>query len=204
MHIADGVLSEPVLVVGGVLAVAGVAMGLRRMDYERIPRVGVLASVFFVASLIHVKIGPSSAHLILNGLTGLVLGWAAVPALLVGLVLQLMFFGFGGVSALGVNVVVMAAPAVVCYLLFGRAMRSTSLRTGTVGILAFAAGALGVALSAALAVAALLTTGREFAGVVVLVFGAHIPVMIIEGLVVTHVVLFLRKVRPELLEAPVT
>jgi cobalt/nickel transport system permease protein len=39
-----------------------------------------------VASLIHVPIGPSNAHLILNGLVGLLLGWGAFPAILVALI----------------------------------------------------------------------------------------------------------------------
>ena len=42
----------------------------------------------FVASLVHVPVGPSSMHLVLNGLLGLLLGWAAFPAILVGLLLQ--------------------------------------------------------------------------------------------------------------------
>jgi len=203
MHIADGVLSAPVLGAGAAVAAAGVALGLRGMDYERIPRVGVLASAFFVASAIHVKLGPTSAHLILNGLTGLVLGWAAFPAILVGLVLHLVFFGFGGVATLGVNTVSMAAPAVVCYGLFGRLLRSRSVSLGVAAGAAFTAGALGIALAGGLTVAALLASGKEFTATAKLVFGAHVPIMVIEGFVVAQVVLFLRKVRPELLEAPV-
>jgi cobalt/nickel transport system permease protein len=44
----------------------------------------VLSATFFVASLIHVPVGPSSVHLIMSGLAGLVLGWTAFPALFVG------------------------------------------------------------------------------------------------------------------------
>jgi cobalt/nickel transport system permease protein len=185
------------------VALAGVALGLRRMDFERIPRVGVLASAFFVASAIHVKLGPTSAHLILNGLTGLVLGWAAFPAILVGLVLHLVFFGFGGVAALGVNTAIMAAPAVACYGLFGGLLRSRSVGSGVAAGAAFAVGALSIALSGLLTVAALLASGKEFSATAKLVFGAHVPIMAIEGFVVAQVVLFLRKVRPELLEVPV-
>ena len=87
MHIPDGVLSTPVLVTTGILAVKGVSKGLRQIDYERIPRVAALAAVFFVASLIHVPIGPASSHLLLNGLMGFLIGWAAFPALLVALLL---------------------------------------------------------------------------------------------------------------------
>ena len=60
---------------------AGTAVGLKKIDYDRMAQVGLMASTFFVASLVHVPIGPSSVHLILNGLVGLMLGWAAVPAI---------------------------------------------------------------------------------------------------------------------------
>ena len=66
MHIAEGVLSAPVLVGGAGAALAGTAVGLKAIEYDRITRVGILSSAFFVASLIHVNIGPSSTHLVLN------------------------------------------------------------------------------------------------------------------------------------------
>ena len=113
MHIVDGALSNPVVIGGAVAAAGGVAMGLRSLDLDRIPTAGVLAASFFVASLIHVPIGPSSVHLILNGLAGLLLGWAAFPALFVGLLLQAVFFGFGGLTVLGINALNIAFPAVL-------------------------------------------------------------------------------------------
>ena len=96
MHISEGVLSAPVLISGGALTVAGTAIGLKRLDYDKITHVGILSAAFFVASLIHVNVGPASVHLILNGIVGLLLGWAAVPAILVALTLQALFFQFGG------------------------------------------------------------------------------------------------------------
>ena len=83
MHIVDGALSDSVVIGGAVLAVAGIAYGLRRMDLDRIPQTGILSATFFIASLIHVPVGPSSLHLILNGLIGLALGWTAFPALFI-------------------------------------------------------------------------------------------------------------------------
>ena len=79
----------------------GLAIGLKKMDYEKLPEVAVLSSVFFVASLIHVPIGPSAAHLILNGLCGVLLGWLAFPAIFVGLTLQGVLFEYGGITTLG-------------------------------------------------------------------------------------------------------
>ncbi|GAG45255.1 unnamed protein product, partial [marine sediment metagenome] len=95
MHISEGVLSAPVLVTGAALAAAGVSVGLRKMDYEKIPQVAVLSSAFFVASFIHVPIGPANAHLILNGISGILLGWLCFPSILVALALQAILFQFG-------------------------------------------------------------------------------------------------------------
>ncbi|HIJ20834.1 MAG TPA: cobalt transporter CbiM, partial [Deltaproteobacteria bacterium] len=108
MHISEGILSGPVLISGVALAAAGTAIGLKKLDYERIPRAAILAASFFVASLIHVPVGPSSVHLILNGIVGLILGWGAFPVILVALVLQAIFFQFGGITTLGVNTMIMA------------------------------------------------------------------------------------------------
>ncbi|MFC1526937.1 energy-coupling factor ABC transporter permease, partial [Candidatus Latescibacterota bacterium] len=77
MHISEGVLSPPVLAAGAALAAGGLAIGLKRMQPHDVPKVAVLSSAFFVASLIHVPIGPTNAHLVLNGVTGLLLGWAS-------------------------------------------------------------------------------------------------------------------------------
>ena len=85
MHIAEGVLSAPVLITGAVVAAAGVAYGLKKIPANHFMLAGLLGAAFFVASLIHVPIGFSSAHLILNGLLGVVLGWAAFPVIFVAL-----------------------------------------------------------------------------------------------------------------------
>jgi len=199
MHIAEGVLAAPVLAAGAALTAGGVAVGLRRMGYEEVPKVAVLGSAFFVASLIHVPVGPSSVHLVLNGLAGLILGWSTFPALLVALLLQSVLFGFGGLTALGVNTLNMALPGVICYLLFSRALRARS--DGLVFGVGFVAGALAIMLACLMVGISLFASGKEFLGVAKLVFVAHIPVMVIEGLVTGSAIVFLHKVRPELLPA---
>ncbi len=201
MHVSEGVLSAPVLVAGGVLAAAGVAVGLRKLDYEHIPQVAMLSAAFFVASLIHVPVGPSNVHLVLNGLVGLLLGWTAFPALLIALVLQAVLFGCGGRTSLGGNAVVRGTPALCCYVLLNRWIRSGA--RGVAFGLGFAAGMLGIVGGCVLLAMALVTTGEAFRQVAQLVVLAHLPVAVVEGLVTGAVVAFLRKVRPELLEAPV-
>ena len=197
MHISEGVLSPPVLVAGAVLTAAGVAMGLKKMDNEKIPRVAVLTAAFFVASLIRVPVGPSSVHLILNGLLGLVLGWTAFPAILVGLVLQAILFQFGGLTTLGVNTFIMAMPAILCYYLFGRSI--SSKHPGVATALAFGCGFFAVLFSSLLLALCLIFTGESFMQAAKILVLTHLPLMFLEGLIVAFCLGFLMKVKPELL-----
>ncbi len=197
MHISEGVLSGPVLISGGALTVLGTAIGLKKLDYDRIPQVALLSSVFFVTSIIHVPLGPSNVHLVLNGLLGLLLGWVAFPAVLVGLTLQAVLFQFGGLTTLGVNGLILAVPAVVVYYTLGPAARSRN-RALTV-IASFLGGFGAVFLSSLIMAVSLIFTDEAFWPMAKLVILAHLPVMVIEGLFVTVCVQFLKKVRPEIL-----
>jgi len=197
MHISEGVLSPAVLGGGAALTVVGTAIGLKKLDYEAIPRVGILSAAFFVASLIHVPVGPVGLHLVLNGLMGLLLGWLAVPAILVALFLQALLFQFGGLTVLGVNTVIMAAPAVFCFYAYRGFLR----RQGRSAVAAaFACGATAILLSGILVALALVFTGQAFLEVAELAVLAHLPVMVVEGFITLFVFLFLQKVRPEMLE----
>jgi len=199
MHISEGVLSGPVLLSGAALAAAGTAIGLKKLDYDQIAKAGMLSGAFFVASLIHVPLGPTSVHLIMNGLVGLLLGWAAFPAILVALALQAVFFQFGGITTLGVNTVLMALPAVLCYFAFSPLLFHR--RPPVVLAAAFACGFLSVFLGGVIASMALMFTEENFWGVAAMVVAAHIPIMIIEGIVTALCVVFLKKVQPSMLPA---
>jgi len=205
VHIPEGPLSVStmgisILGAGAALAAAGTAWGLRKMDYERVPQVALLSSAFFAASLIHVPLGGASVHLVLSGLVGLVLGWAAFPAIFIAIALQAAFFGFGGFTTLGVNTLVMALPAVASYGMFHPMVRSG--REVVAAAAGFAAGATAIVLGAVLLAGILAAAGHQFQKLAVTVLLAHLPVAGVEGLVTSSAVLFLRKVRPELLDAP--
>ena len=47
MHLSEGVLHTPILLAGAVLAVAGIAVGLRRLESERLPLTALFAAAFF-------------------------------------------------------------------------------------------------------------------------------------------------------------
>ncbi|MFP4500554.1 MAG: cobalt transporter CbiM [Candidatus Hydrogenedentota bacterium] len=196
MHIAEGILAPEVLAAGAVLGGVGTAYGLYRLDVEDVPRAAVLSAGFFVASLIHVPLGPASVHLVLNGLLGVVLGWAAFPAVLVALVLQALFFGYGGFTALGVNTLVMAGPAVLVHYLFRSALQPGGNMRFAAG---FGAGAIAIALGAVLASAAVAASGKAFSAAATALLTGHVPIMLIEGFITGSMVVFLARVRPKVL-----
>ena len=199
MHISEGVLSPAILTGGAALTAIGVGIGLKSIDYEEIPYLGILTAGFFVASLIHIPIGPASVHLILNGMLGLFLGWRVFPAILVGLALQALLFQFGGITTLGINTLNMAFPAVICYYLFGWGVKKNSGRLVFI-ITAFAAGCCAVLFAGILVGLSLYLNGDAFLPAAKLLVAAHLPVMLIEGVLTATCALFLRKVKPDILE----
>lgn len=195
VHIVEGVASFPVVAGCAALAAAGVGYGLRRLDPDALPRTAVVGAAFFVASLVHVPVGPSSAHLLANGLMGLLLGWSALPAMAVALLLQAAFFGFGGVTTLGVNLVLIGAPAIAVHYLF----RTAARRERGAWAAGFGAGAVAIALSATLAATVLALSGQAFVPAAQLVLVAHLPIMVAEGLVTAAAVGLLARVKPDAL-----
>ncbi len=170
-HIPDGVVSNPVLVVGAVVAAGALAVALKRLDPERIPATALLSATFFIVSMVPVPLGVTTIHLLLTGLMGIMLGWTAVPAILIALMLQ--------------------------------ALRR-ALERRTVFLLGSLAGLLGVVLTATMVAFSLALSGSEFVTVAKAVVPMYLPVALLEGVVTGSIVVFLFRVRPELLKAPAT
>jgi len=200
MHISEGVLSPSILATGGAVAFAGTAIGLKKLDYDKVMNVSLLTATFFVASLIHVPIGPGSVHLILGGLMGILLGWSCFPVILVALFLQMIFFQYGGLIVLGANTTIMALPAVICFYLFRPWFEKNGKKRQ---VAAFSCGFLSVLLSSLLMSLALFSTDSGFLHASLLIIGAQIPLMFIEGIITMFAVSFLAKVQPEFLQIKV-
>lgn len=195
MHISEGVLSAPVLISGAGAAIVCTGIGLRKIESEQVIHVAILTAAFFVASLIHVPVGPGSVHLVLNGLLGVLLGWACFPAILIALLLQAVFFQYGGLTVLGVNTLNMGVAAIICYYLVRPWIHAEKTRA----LAAFIGGFGGIFLAAMLMAVALGLSDKGFLGAAKLTIISHVPVMIIEGFVTMFVVTFLARVKPEVL-----
>ncbi|PIE55176.1 MAG: cobalamin biosynthesis protein CbiM [Dethiosulfovibrio peptidovorans] len=197
MHISEGVLSAPVLVAGAALAAGFTAQGLRSIKADDVPATGVVSAGIFVASLIHFSIGPSSVHMLLNGVSGVILGWAIFPACVVALFLQAVLFQFGGLMVLGVNAMDMAFPGLLFGLLFRWFFVPRGKKALYVG--AFVCSAASVILTAVMTAGVMIFTGENFIVAAKLIVWAHLPVAAIEGFVGSLVIGYLAKTKPEMI-----
>ena len=212
MHIPDGILPVPVTAAGYATTAAVTWYSLRKIGQKEdprqdIPKASLLTAAFFVVSLIHIPIPPTSVHLILNGLMGVLLGYYAFPAILIGLFFQAVMFGHGGLTTLGVNAIIMGLPAIVAAYIFRlrRLGKKESLYKD--GAFGFIAGFVALGLSVAMFVVILITwlptdlnTAVERSAIFTLAI-AHLPLMLIEGVITAFIVIFLRRVRPAMLSS---
>ncbi len=191
MHLADGVLSTPVIVASYGVTVAGMAMVAKGIKDEDIPKISLMAGTFFAVSLISIPVPPTSVHPLLCGLIGIILGkkapWAFFPALL----LQALLFRHGGLTALGANTFMLSIPAYLSYLLYNKLpIKKPIVRGGIVGVAS-------VMMTVCILIMLLALTDARFASgdfsVVQIIIVGHLPLMIGEAFVTGFAVQFLEK-----------
>lgn len=196
MHLSEGVLHTPTLIAGYLVASIGVSIGLRKLNQQHLPLVALFSAVFFVASTIHIPVGIGSVHLILNGLAGLFLGWAVFPAFLIALVLQILFFSFGGFAVLGVNLCIMALPA-LCFHYLGRGFLNGEMSRAKQLIFGAGAGIIGVGGAAVIAAIILaLDGGKQYRDLIGLLWLSHLPVFVLDSLISAGIIVTLKKMLP--------
>lgn len=196
MHISEGVLPLATLAGGYAASAAGIAMGLKKLKDEQLVKTAMLSSAFFVASFIHIPVGPTNIHLVLNGFVGLLTGWSCFIAIGIALLLQALLFQFGGITTLGINTLTMALPAFISFLIFSPLLMRQSMPVVLTG---FLCGFVSVFLSALLLSLSLVTAGESFMPAAKLVFAANTPLMVIDGLITALALQFIGKVKPEML-----
>ena len=208
MHIPDGILNPALMIGCNLVAVGVTGYALRHIERQpdpraAIPKTALLTAAFFISSSLRLPIPPVSVHLLLCGLMGVLLGWYAIPSLLIGLVLQAIVFGHGGITTLGANLLVMGLPALLMGWLFSRNVRAnTSLKTLT--IWGFIVGTLGVVLAVTLFFGMMLTSlgdldrAKEIQSMLALCL-AHLPLALLEGVFTAFLVSYLYRVQPDLI-----
>ena len=199
VHISDGVLAPAAVVIGFLAANLLMVPALWRVRDDEVARIALLSGAVFIASSIHVRVGPTSVHLLLNALAGVVLGRRAPLAIAVGLLLQAALLAHGGFTTLGVNVTVIALPAVLAGAGFrwlaGR--HPSPRRAGWVGAVV---GWVTVTVTAALNAAVLILGGSEdWTLIAAPQFAIYLVLGVIEGLILGATTGYLVRAKPELL-----
>jgi len=123
MHIPDGFIPISQAAVYWVIALIFIGFSLRwarrEMSEEKVPLVAVLAAGIFAIQTLNMALpifiipGGVSGHVVGAALAAIVLGspFAAIFILTLVLILQGIFFGDGGITAMGANIINMGALA---------------------------------------------------------------------------------------------
>lgn len=208
MHVPDGFIDAPTSVAAGGVALIGVAACLRgarrELDERTAPLAGLVAAFVFAVQMLNFPVGAgTSGHLMGGALAAVLIGpWTGAMAVTVVLIVQSLLFADGGLSALGVNVILIALiTAVVGYAAFRVVLRVLPGRLGSVPLSA------GIAAFVSVPVAALAFVGIYAVGgtsdisltaIASAMVGVHLAIGVGEGFITALTVGSVIAVRPDL------
>jgi cobalt/nickel transport system permease protein len=210
VHIPDGFVCPAVALSGAAVALAGLGVCVRHarrdLSERQLPLAGLAAAFFLVLEVpvIPVAVG-TSGHLLGGTLAVALLGpWLGPVVITVVTVVQALFAGDGGLSALGVNVVNLAlVPAAVGYPVLLGLRRVLPRRYISTAI------AAGIAAAVSVLTAALLFTAEYAVGgaaglplrtVAISTIGVYAVVAGLEAVVTALIVRGLLLVRADLVQ----
>ena len=137
MHIPDGYLSPSTCAVlyGAAAPFWYVALQrMKRMAGTRmIPLISVFAAFSFVVMMFNLPLpGGTTGHAVGIGIASIVLGpWGAIAAISIALTIQALFFGDGGLTALGANCFNMGVVgSLVAWAVYALASGGAAIRSG--------------------------------------------------------------------------
>jgi cobalt/nickel transport system permease protein len=197
----------------GTLAVAGMFVGLRRLERLLGERttvlMGTMSAFVFAAQMVNFPVGPLpiSGHLLGGVLSAVMLGpWAGAVVIGAVLIVQCLLFGDGGLTALGANFVNMGLiGAIGGYAIYAPIRRGIGGRPGVLigGMIAawfsvlLASGAFAIELAASTA-----GRGADFFRVLSWMALVHSGIGLGEALITGLVLRFVLLTRPDLVYEP--
>ena len=208
MHIPDGMLDAKTfttLWAGGAGGIGYASWWIRKnLDASKVVLMAVLAALIFGLQMLNFPIAAgTSGHFAGGALAGILLGaWPASIVMSAVLLVQALFFGDGGITTLGANIVNMGIIApftgVLIYRLFQRLKSNYASKI----IGAFTGAFLAVVASSVLVALELWISNRAqfFAALSAMVFW-HALIGIAEAFVTAGIIAYIAKVRPQLLDS---
>ncbi|MEV1049729.1 energy-coupling factor ABC transporter permease [Streptomyces sp. NPDC049887] len=218
MHVPDGFINVPVSAAAGVVAAGAVAVSLRGARRElgsathagghgvdrTAPLAGLVAAFVFAVQMLNFPVAAgTSGHLLGGALAAILVGpYTGVLCISVVLLLQGVLFADGGLTALGVNILLMGVvTVVVAYTLFRALIRMLPKKRRSVTVATFLAALVSVPASAVaftLLYALGGTTDVPIGTVLGAMTGVHILIGIGEAAITAATVGAVLAVRPDL------
>jgi cobalt/nickel transport system permease protein len=137
IHIPDGVLPLWLVIAGWVVTLGILSFCVKRVRGvslgQKLPLIGVVSALMIVGMTL--EIVPIAYHINLSVIAGIVLGPALgfIAVFIVDLIVAM--FGHGGITAVGLNTLIVGAEVVLGFYLF-RALRNSKLSAGPSAALA--------------------------------------------------------------------
>ncbi|MEU0059504.1 energy-coupling factor ABC transporter permease [Streptomyces sp. NPDC006334] len=208
MHVPDGFINAPTSAVAGVVAAGAVAVSLRgarrELDERTAPLAGLVAAFIFAVQMLNFPVAAgTSGHLLGGALAAILVGpYTGVLCVSVVLLMQGVLFADGGLTALGVNITVMAVvTTVVAYTVFRALVKVLPDSHRSVTVASFVAALLSVP-AAALAFTLVYwiggTTEVPIGKVATAMVGVHVLIGIGEAVITSLTVGAVLAVRPDL------
>lgn len=208
MHVPDGFINAPVSVAAGAVAAGAVAVSLRgarrELDERIAPLAGLVAAFIFAVQMLNFPVAAgTSGHLLGGALAAILVGpYTGVLCVSVVLLMQGILFADGGLTALGVNITVMAVvTTVVGYATFRGLVKVLPKKRRSITVSAFVAAALSVpaaALAFTLVYAIGGTTDVPIGRVLTAMVGVHVLIGLGEAAITAFTVGAVIAVRPDL------
>lgn len=210
MHIPDGFINAPVSAAAGVVAVVGLAYCVKRasaeLDDRLAPMAGLVAAFIFAVQMLNFPVAAGTSGHLLGGALAAILVGPAAGAMCVAVVLLIQaLFADGGVTALGLNITIMAlVTAFAGYAIFVVLKRLFGASDGAVAASAGIAAGISVPLSAfvfALVFAVGGVADIDIGTVILAMVGTHVLIGIGEGIITGLTVAAVLRTRPDLVYA---
>jgi len=214
MHMADALLSPAVgatMWAGSAAAIGYSSKELKKnLDNKTIPLMGIMGAFIFAAQMINFTIPGtgSSGHIGGGMILAVLLGpYAAFLAIASVLVVQALFFADGGLLALGCNIWNLGIyPCFIAYPLIYKPIAGDSTNTRRIFIAAIVSVTIALQLGAFSVVLETLLSGKSelpFSSFVLMMQPIHFAIGLVEGVITAGVILYVKQVRPEILEASI-
>jgi cobalt/nickel transport system permease protein len=199
MHMADGLISVPIGIVFLVISIIFMGFSLKKIsqnyDEKKIPMMAVMGAFVFVAQMINFTIPGtgSSGHIGGGILLCLVLGeYPAFLSMCVVLIIQCLFFGDGGLLALGCNIFNMGViPCFFAYPLIVKPLLKDHIHGKQITLASILGVVIGLEVGAFIVVLQTLmsqVTELPFVSFLLLMLPIHLAIGIVEGIITATVV----------------